>query len=340
MMKSEILFVFSNRQARIEPQVAAAVENFKFENPDLLVDWLITQDLGHLERAVSDFVKTYPDALIVVAGGDGSLNEAANAIYKSQTRASLCPIPFGTANDFCKLLYRNFDFHHFLQALQDQKTKTILIDLMELTGDIDIIGTGPDNIYAENRRKLEQIYTLNVTSIGLDTEILKSSFQILAKFPKLAGSAYLWAVLKHFFQFKLPTLPVSLSFDGRENKVNCLLAAFCNGGFYGNGFNPAPNCNLEDGLLNYIVAPALGHLSFARLALKYKSGKILEEENLSHGTASKVKVTSPRGQKILANYDGILFESSEFQLEMYQQVLPLTLVGEYSQRLVTPTNAI
>ena len=336
MMRTEILFIFSNRQAIIKPEAASAVASFKAENQDLLVDQLITQDPGHLERAVSDFVKTYPKALIVVAGGDGSLNEAANAIYKSQTQASLCPIPYGTANDFCKLLYQNFDLNNFLKELKKQKT--ILIDLMELTGDINIIGTGPDNIFAQAGRKLKQIYTLNVTSLGLDTEILKSSFQLLAKFPNLAGSAYIWAVLKHFFQPKLPTLPVSLSFDERERTVDCLLAAFCNGGFYGNGFNPAPNCNLEDGLLNYIVAPALGHRSFAKLALKYKSGKILEESKVSHGTATKVRVTSPGGQKILANYDGVLFESSEFQLEMHQQVLPLTLVGDYAQRLISHPN--
>lgn len=72
------------------------------------------------------------------------------------------------------------------------------IDVLKLTGNLRLLGDGPDTIENPDLAMIDSIYVINVASIGLDTEILNSAFHYLNKYRWLKGSAYTLAVLKHF----------------------------------------------------------------------------------------------------------------------------------------------
>ncbi len=326
----EILFIFSNREAYVEATVIRSLNNFIVQHPELLIETVITQHAQHLTIAIKKFAEQYPDAMIIIAGGDGSLNEATNTILNLpfENNISLCPIPFGTSNDFCKLFYKNFDFDQFLNELLDFEIEKI--DVLKLKGHMHLLGAGPDTVnLPHDDDYIDEVYVLNVMSLGFDTEVLRSAFKTVARFPFIGTASYYFAILKHLLKFKLKTLDLSIELDGQKIQKNCLLAAFCNGGFYGNGFNPAPDCDLTDGYLNYCIAPAFSHVKFLKIAVLYKKGKIKEVPQIKLGLTKKVRIYAQ--QPILANLDGILFETNDLSIEPSPAVLPLVLVGDQAK---------
>ncbi len=322
------LFVFSNRRAHVDNDIIRSLDNFIVKHRDLNIETVITQHAQHLSDAIIKFSNKHEQAIVVVAGGDGSLNEAANAIMNlpENKKIALCPIPYGTSNDFCKLFYKDFDFDWFLSELLNYEITNI--DILNLTGNMRLLGAGPDTVNLEHNEYIDQIYVLNVMSLGLDTEILRTAFKYMARFPKLRATSYYFAILKHYLRFRLKTIPLQIKLDDHIIEQDSLLAAFCNGGFYGNGFNPAPDCDLQDGRLNYCVAPRYSHTQFAKIAVKYKKGEIKEVSSVILGNSKSALITASDNRPILSNYDGILIESNEMKIETLHQVLPVVLVGE------------
>lgn len=107
-MRKHILFLFSNREAKVHKSVITTIKNFSSRNRDLNIFYLITQHADHLKELVRDFVLKYAEkGIVFVAGGDGSINEATNVIANLRTETAIGALPFGTANDFCKLHYKN-----------------------------------------------------------------------------------------------------------------------------------------------------------------------------------------------------------------------------------------
>ncbi|HHU54169.1 MAG TPA: hypothetical protein GXZ43_08910 [Clostridiaceae bacterium] len=337
-MREHVLFLFSNREAKVRKDVITKIKNFTDNNRNLDVYYLITQHADHLKELVKEFAYKHGEkGIIFVAGGDGSINEATNVIANLQTNTALGVLPFGTANDFCKLHYNKFNLDYFLNDLS--RLKISPVDLLQLTGNMQLIGDGPDTIFNNDLALIKSTYVMNVASIGLDTEILKTAFHYLHKSPWLKGSAYTFAVLKHFFN--LQTREYIFSFKNKDHQIDSLLAAFCNGGFYGNGFNPAPGCDLQDNLLNYVIAPKFNHLQFAKLAIHYKNGSIeTQKDKLNMGLLNKISVKSADGKPFIGNFDGIIFETEHLQIDVVPKKIPFAFVGDYSQRLITDKSSI
>ncbi|NLJ70119.1 MAG: hypothetical protein GX328_01470 [Clostridiaceae bacterium] len=337
-MRKHILFLFSNREAKVRKDVIETIKDFSENNENLNINYIITQHADHLKEIVRDFVLKYNEqGIVFVAGGDGSINEATNVIANLQTKSALGALPFGTANDFCKLHYNKFNLDNFLKDIF--KLKIAPIDLLQLTGDLQLMGDGPDTIFNDDLALIQSTYAINVASIGLDTKILNTAFHYLHKFPWLKGSAYTFAVLKHYFTFKAEEY--IFSYKGQNHQINSLLAAFCNGGFYGNGFNPAPSCDLQDNLLNYLIAPNLSHLQFAKLAIHYKNGSIeTQKDKINMGLLNRISVKSVDGKPFIGNFDGIIFETEHLQIEVIPRKIAFAFVGNYSQRLITDQSSI
>ncbi|HZJ68874.1 MAG TPA: hypothetical protein VFD28_02570, partial [Candidatus Eisenbacteria bacterium] len=101
-----------------------------------------------------------------------------------------------------------------------------------------------------------------------------------------------------------------------------------------------PNCDLQDGKMNFCYLPPINKMNFLKLAPKYKNGSILSAPEVKTGFAKSVRISSQNNQAILANYDGILFDSSEFNIDVIKQAIPLAFVGEYAQKMITDPNSL
>lgn len=253
-----------------------------------------TKYKGHLEEIVNAFIKSdYKEKIIILLGGDGSLNEVANLCYGHDIALGL--IPTGTGNDFAK----NFDYKDFK---------------IEDTFDI--------NIKAIDLIKINDKYCVNVTSLGFDTEVLLRAYKYLEKDKSLGKRAYIKAVRDQIFHLTYNNLAMNLTLADNSKisfKDEFLISAICNGSYYGSGFNTAPAGKIDDGIINLVLAKKFPTLFLPSLILKYKKGKHHSSKYLSE---LKVKSgTIKADKKFLANVDGEIFKANKIKFEIVPKAI-------------------
>ncbi|MDD2427833.1 MAG: diacylglycerol kinase family protein, partial [Eubacteriales bacterium] len=253
-------------------------------------DILITQHEGHLSEAAKIFAEQYgKQGVVYVAGGDGSLNEVAQAIYGSE--CALGAIPAGTANDFVKTIYgkKKISIKDIVRAMPLPEFAPL--DLVRL---VFPPGACFYSQYSDEEKLVEYYpepvsgkvtsYALNVVSFGLDTLVLRRAYELMKSNPRIGGNAYYVSVLNNLGSKKSFPTEYKLKLSNGEiisGLKDYVTVALCNGGFYGNGFNPAPMADPFDGVLNLCDVVWMGNLRFIPLILRYLNGKHLGSRFIS-----------------------------------------------------------
>lgn len=211
---------------------------------------------GHATELAREAIRDGVSALLVV-GGDGSLNEVAQA-YLGPTGdpvpgPELGLIPAGTGGDFS----RTVKLPSELPAAVDRILNGVAsgVDL----GVVEAIG--------EDGQKVTRAF-LNIASFGLSGLVARLANQ---------GGKWMGGKLAFYVATTRATLgysnaPVLLSVDGKEvhrGKINAV--AFANGQYFGGGMKVAPNADLSDGKLDCVVLGDLGRVAvMANTPLLYK----------------------------------------------------------------------
>ena len=239
-----------------------------------------------------DVVRDYNDEeelIFYVCSGDGTLNEVVNEMKKVNAKFTVGLIPSGTANDFSK----NFDYKNF-------KIEDTINPKVE---NIDLI-------------KVNDRYSVNVLSFGYDTVILETAYDLLKKNPKLGQGAYPRAILKNIF--KIPKYKLKCFFKNGEESSKLtgyfILGAICNGGYYGGGFNPSPNADVRDGLLEICLAKEMNLLKLIPLIFKYKKGQHLSSDLIRLQSLTSGRIDFE--EVIVVNADGEIFETDHLDFKV------------------------
>lgn len=183
---------------------------------------------------------------IYACGGDGTLNEVVNGMA-GFPNAAVTHFPGGSGNDFIKIFSDPAAFSDLGR----------LIDGDEASFDLIQVG--------------ERHYALNVCSMGFDarigTEIAKYK-----RLPLITGKgAYFLSTavntVKGIHQPYEIELDTGERMNGRQSLI-CIL----NGRWYGGSFNPVPDAEPDDGLLDVLLVRAVSRLTVARVIGKYKNG--------------------------------------------------------------------
>ncbi|WP_237037219.1 diacylglycerol/lipid kinase family protein [Mediannikoviicoccus vaginalis] len=234
------------------------------------------------------------ELIFYVCSGDGTLNEVVNEMKKVNAKFAVGLIPSGTANDFSK----NFDYKNF-------KIEDTINPKFE---NIDLI-------------KVNDRYSVNVLSFGFDTVILKTAYDLLKKNPKLGQRAYPRAVLKNIFKIPKYKLKCYVEKDGEslELEGDFLLGAICNGGYYGGGFNPSPNADVSDGVLEICLAEEMSLLKLIPLVFKYKKGKHLSHKLIYFQELTKGRIEFEK--ELMVNVDGEIFKTDYLDFRVSPKAL-------------------
>lgn len=188
-----------------------------------------------------------PDTCFTVYGGDGTVFRAVNALMKSgyADRASLKIVPVGSGNDFVRTF--------------EGQTGEIPVDVMQFNDK----------------------YAVNVVNIGFDCEVVRRAAKLKKK-PLISGKmAYILGVAGELFTKKPIDAVITLTYpDGSQEVIEekVLLAAICNGKWYGGGFQLAPDANPSDGLLNVEIVRNVSRATFIGLVSDYKKGTHIDLE--------------------------------------------------------------
>ncbi len=110
-----------------------------------------TDSPGHAERLARDAVRCGA-ALVVAAGGDGTIAEVANGLAGSNTRLGI--IPLGTANVLARELGLSFAPRAVAAALAFGRTRRIIPGIARMTGGerlfVQMVGAGFDAAVVHN----------------------------------------------------------------------------------------------------------------------------------------------------------------------------------------------
>jgi diacylglycerol kinase (ATP) len=126
LLKTRLKVLFAPR-ANVEDIIEAVTE--ECERANIKLDVEFTKYPKHAIKIAKDARNKYD--LLVVAGGDGTVNEVINGIANSKT--ALVIIPFGTSNVLALELGIPFDAKEAAELITDGKRRRIDLGLVEMT---------------------------------------------------------------------------------------------------------------------------------------------------------------------------------------------------------------
>jgi diacylglycerol kinase (ATP) len=170
--------------------------------------------------------------LIIVAGGDGTINQVINGM--GEERVPIGVIGCGTGNDFAAAL--GMPKNPVAAVHQIMKGENGLVDLC----------------------RVNQRYFVSSTGIGFDGEV---AFRVNEGFRWVRGKvAYLCSVFQNLFSYQ--PRQIKLTVDGLVMEFNSLLVAITNSPTYGGGLKINPEARLNDG---FFAICAVQHMSIPRI---------------------------------------------------------------------------
>lgn len=290
------LFILSTKAGKEDFQKFKKDITQVYKNHNKLdeLDVILTEHKTHAKDAAKEFLSENPkDKIVIVCGGDGTLGEVSNIV--SNTEGAMGLIPMGTANDFSK----NFNYKNF--KIEDTfEPKVLPIDMI----------------------KVNEKYCINVMSLGFDTQVLEKTYEILKQEPNLGNKAFLKGIVKSLKNIKYENLELDLVLKD-NTKINVkdeyIVSALCNGSYYGSGFNPSPKGKIDDGILNLIAVKKLPLYKVIPILLLYKTGKHMGLKSVTEYLVKSGVIKS--NKEIIANIDGEIFRSKEFEFEILKNSL-------------------
>ena len=214
---------------------------------------------------------------IYACGGDGTLNEVVAGVA-GYDNVAVTMYTGGSGNDFVKI-FDNPESFRDLEQLLDCREATF--DLVRCNEDV----------------------SLNICSVGLDARI-GTDVSKYKRIPLLGGfRAYAVSTVVNVIKGIAEHYVVEI--DGQRMDGEQTLICACNGRFYGGGFNPVPEADPCDGLLDVLVIKKVSRLKVAQVIGKYKDGKYRELESLvKHFKTDKLRIICDKTTSI--NLDGEL----------------------------------
>ena len=232
---------------------------------------------GECTRISREAAQTGEPVRLYACGGDGTLNEVV-AGAAGFSNASVTCYRGGSGNDFVKIFSDPNAFQDLERLLDCEETE---FDLMRCNGDI----------------------SLNICSVGLDARI-GTDVSRYKRLPLLSGfRAYVVSTL--FNVIKGISEHYVVEVDGETIDARQTMICACNGRFYGGGFNPVPEADPSDGMLEVLAVTHVSRLLVPLVIGKYKSGRYQELPKLvRHFRAKELTIRCDKPTPI--NLDGEL----------------------------------
>jgi diacylglycerol kinase (ATP) len=178
-------------------------------------------------------------ATVIVAGGDGTLNEAVQALAGTSTALGF--LPYGTVNVWAREIGLPMSPREAAAALVSGRTETL-------------------DLGVANER-----YFLLMAGIGFDGEVVRRARRIERYKQRFGVLPYAAATLATATVYR--GVDVELRYDGVIRRVQALMLVVGNTRLYGGRFRFTPNAVATDGWLDLCIVKGHGPISLARQSL-------------------------------------------------------------------------
>ncbi|RME47851.1 MAG: YegS/Rv2252/BmrU family lipid kinase [Caldilineae bacterium] len=203
-------------------------------------------------------------AAVVAAGGDSTVSEVVNGLVQAAGNGeagTLGIVPLGTANDLSDMLGIPRDWRVACRRLLAGETRVI-------------------DVCRVNDR-----YFGNNSAVGLEPMVTLEAERI----QRIKGPVrYIVAALRAIS--RSPHWQARLRWDGGSFEGPVTLVSVGNSPRTGGAFFMTPKAKLDDGLMDFVFAPALGRLSLLRLLPATFSGRHIRHRAVIYCTTTRLHI--------------------------------------------------
>jgi YegS/Rv2252/BmrU family lipid kinase len=217
---------------------------------------------GHLAEAAA----AAPDSLLVVIGGDGTVNEVVNGVAGMD--AEIGVLPNGTGQDFARTHGIPSGLDEAVRVVLDGATRTIDLGRVECAG-------------SESR------FFANVGSAGMSGSVARRANSMTKRFGGRA--TFFYALTREFLAWQNTRVELELDESvRREGPMHDVIVA--NGRFHGGGMKLAPDARQDDGAFDVVTIGDVNKLDFLTTAPKLYSGRYLSHPKVELLRSSSVAI--------------------------------------------------
>ena len=230
---------------------------------------------------------------LYACGGDGTLNEVVNGAA-GFANAAVTHFPGGSGNDTIKIFDDPAAFTSIERLLDAEEARFDLI-------------------------RCNDSYALNVLSIGFDARV-GTDIARFKRLPLVSGKgAYILSIFSNMLHGLTADYTVTLDsgevFSGRKTMI-CV----CNGRWYGGGFNPVPEAEPDDGLLDVLVVEKVNLLQVATVVGHYQKGRYADYPSLIyHARCRSLRIECVK--ESVVNIDGEAAYTTDAKIELIPQAI-------------------
>lgn len=254
---------------------------------------LLTKEPGDARRWSYEAAASGENVRIYACGGDGTLNEVVNGAA-GFPNAAITNVPKGTGNDFLKIFgpgYRK-GFSDLAALARGPQTA---FDLMDCSGKLGI----------------------GVVCAGVDARVAADVHKY-SDMPLVSGKgAYVLALIVNVF-IKGLCRPARVEAGEERLEGETAIICICNGRYYGGGFMPVGDAQPDDGVLDMLVVPQIGRLTFLRLVGAYAKGGYRRYPELIRDFHDK-SFSFSSSEEITAVVDGEIMKSRSFTVRLSEK---------------------
>jgi YegS/Rv2252/BmrU family lipid kinase len=252
----------------INPKSGKQIENISerintlFSGSKVNYEIAFTTHKGHA-RELSRLAVINGFSNIVVAGGDGTIKEAAEPLVGKEQ--NLCILPCGSGNGLARVLYIPLDIDEAIRGVLKWQPRKIDVCLANGKPFFCTAGIGFD-------AQVAQLFNNREGKRGL--------------FP------YYFFAFRLFTKYKPPF--ITTYFNGDKKEFAPLIMGVFNARGHGGGVKIAPDAYIDDGLFNIVVVRKTSFFKSLKAFRDLFNGKFLRHKNIvSHYTSRALEVICP-----------------------------------------------
>lgn len=241
---------------------------------------------------------------LIVAGGDGTLNETVNGIFLQSVclpeEITVGMIPVGTGNDWIKTFGIPNDYQEAIRIIR--KGNTMRQDVGRIT-------------FTENG-STKTCYFANMAGFGFDAMVAKKTNQLKDK-GRNGISLYLQALGSSFWNYR--TTRTHLVIDGKEINELIFSASIGIGKYNGGGMMQAPGAIPDNGFFQVTIIRQIGIFGILRNLAGLYSGEFVKDPRVTTHLAGSISISSEKN--IAGEADGEILGDNKFEIDLFSQKL-------------------
>lgn len=235
---------------------------------------------GDIKDYIINYITEDNTDLILIAGGDGTINECITGMGMKDVDIPILILPVGTANDFANSAGIPTKIEETLNLINDGKLQYIDIG------------------------KVNEKYFVNVCNMGLFSGVSHTvDLEMKKRFGRLA---YYFKGFEEVQNYQ--AMDMTITTDTEVLKEKYILVLVFNGKGAGGMLKLAKDADIQDGKFNIVCIKNVEFFEVPGLFLKVLQGEHLEDSRIDYFTSSKAKIEchnqDAEGTRFITDVDG------------------------------------